>query len=140
MADLVDSQGIPLADHHRWLPDRVALWPTPRKLVDKEAAIEWKRSHAGIHFRCWWCGRVPHNLEEWSQIEVHHLSGGAQRHDAKWNFFLACSNCHRHDGDVAMRKNLYRVLTLKHKYDQQSTSWTHLAIGLGRRLPTAEGE
>lgn len=136
MAELVDSLGIPLASHASWLPDRVALWPTPRKLVDKEAAYQWKLAFSRFA-KCWWCG--DNSGFERSSVEVHHISGGAQRHDATWNFFLSCSVCHRDSGDVAMRKNLYRVLTLKHKYDREHCSWLHLAIGLGRRLPTAEG-
>lgn len=138
MAELVDSLGIPLASHASWLPDRVALWPVPKTIRDKDAAYQWKLAWGyGDGWICWFCECRP---DEFAGLETHHISGGAQRHDAPWNFFLACPKCHRDSGDIAMRKNLYRVLTLKHKFDLEHCSWIHLAIGLGRRLPTAEGE
>lgn len=132
MAELIDALGIPLAEHRRWLPDRVALWPTPPKIVDKTAAIEWKR---GFVFRrearCWWCGAV----HSWDcALEAHHMAR-IGHHDAPWNFALLCADCHRHDGEAVTASALPRLLRLKHQYDREHTSWVHLAVAMGRFLP-----
>lgn len=135
MADkLIDAAGISLADHHKWLPDRVALWPTPPKIVDKEAAgvwREWRFTDRGA--RCWYCKSVPGYP---NRLEVHHMA----RHDAPWAFALLCSTCHRHDGEAVKSSSLPRLLRLKHQYDRHNTLWVQLALGLGRRLPVEDME
>lgn len=140
MADLVDALGIPLAEHWKWLPDRVAMWPTPKKIVDKEAARRWKTSLLSeikiVDWVCWWCQKCKWDGNV-TDIEVHHMAR-ISHHDASWNFALLCSVCHRHDGEAVKAESLYHLLTLKHKYDRQNCSWIHLALGLGRRLPTED--
>lgn len=131
MSKLVDACGIPLADHRKWLPDRVADFPRPDKAGSKEELDAWRDRFAGT--KCWWCGRLTF---DWVRGELHHIA----RHDAPWAFFWCCSRCHRIEGDVAKSANLYRVLVLKHRYDREHTSWNHLAQGLRRFLPTEEGE
>lgn len=132
MGELVDALGIPLADHAKWLPPRAADFPRPPKIVDKEAAYKWK---SDFYFKiplpgCWYCGETIHE-----QLEVHHMAR-IGHHDAPWNFALLCSSCHRHGGEAVKADSLPRLLRLKHQYDRAHTSWVHLAIGLGRFLPT----
>lgn len=130
MRKLIDAAGIALADVHKWLPPRVADWPTPPKIVDKKAAFEWKLSWGyGDGWICWWCKCRP---DEFVGLEVHHMA----RHDAPFAFALLCSTCHRHTEAAVHASSLHRLLTLKHQYDPEHTLWLPLAIGLGRFLPT----
>jgi len=127
---MIDALGIPFDEHRKWLPVRVSDFPTPKKISNARAIVQWRRRWEGRP--CWFCGRPTTSAGfDASRGELHHMA----RYDLPTCFSWLCASCHRHDGRAVTREALGSLIVWKHHFDRSNLSWVVLAIALGRHLP-----
>lgn len=114
-----DNEWIPFDSIRSLLPDRVADWPNIQCLEDISVT---RLMHRFYRF-CFLC------MSE-SDIEAHHIFGGAHRSDELTNILMVCYRCHKRIQSDP--KCLREVLMAKWTWDRIHTNWRRMLLLHGR--------
>jgi 5-methylcytosine-specific restriction endonuclease McrA len=79
------------------------------RIKDKDLLAEL---HRGKH-HCALCG-VSRARSAWPHLQLHHIYGGANRHDVRTNLIMLCSRCHDqfHAGKIS-RASILNVKAIR---------------------------